>query len=146
MAPADLGEIVSGVVRALGPQAAHARVRLVNEVPAGLRARVDARRLAQAIGNIILNGVQAMSNGGALTIQGEHRDSRMRLIFRDTGRGFSVDALAHYADLFFSTKEGGMGIGLNVTHEIARAHDGTLLVANAPEGGAIVTLQIPFRL
>jgi len=146
MAPADFGEIVTGVVRALAPQAAHAGVRIANEVPAGLRARVDARRLAQSVGNIVLNAVQAMSNGGTLTIRGEHSGNRLRLIFRDTGRGFSADALAHYAELFFSTKEGGMGIGLSVTHEIVRAHDGTLLVANAPEGGAIVTLQMPFRL
>ncbi len=145
-APADFGEIVAGVLRALAPQAAHAGVRIVNEVPAGLRTRVDARRLAQAVGNIILNGLQAMSSGGTFTIRGERSGSRVRLIFRDTGRGFSPDALAHYADLFFSTKEGGMGIGLSVTSEIVRAHDGVLLVANAPEGGAIVTLQIPFRL
>jgi signal transduction histidine kinase len=145
-APADFGEIVAGVVRALTPQAAHSGVRIIDEVPAGLRARVDARRLSQAVGNIILNGLQAMSNGGTMTIRGERSGSRVRLIFRDTGRGFSPEALAHYADLFFSTKEGGMGIGLNVTSEILKAHDGTLTVANAPEGGAIVTLQIPFRL
>jgi signal transduction histidine kinase len=115
-------------------------------VPAGLRARVDARRLSQAVGNIILNGLQAMSNGGILTIRGKRSDGRLRLIFQDSGRGFSPEALAHYADLFFSTKEGGMGIGLSLTGEVAKAHGGTLSVANAPEGGAVVTLQIPFRL
>ena len=145
-APADFGEIVADVVRALTPQAEHAAVKLVNEMPAGLRSRVDARRLGQAIGNIILNGIQAMSTGGTVTIRGERSGSRIRLIFRDTGRGFTPEGLTHYSDLFFSTKEGGMGIGLSVTNEIVRAHDGSLAVANAPEGGAIVTLQLPFRL
>lgn len=145
-APADFGEIVADVVRALTPQAAHAAVRIVNEVPAGLRSRVDARRLGQAVGNIVLNAIQAMPTGGTITIRGERSGSRIRLIFRDTGRGFSPEALAHYSDLFFSTKEGGMGIGLSVTNEIVRAHDGSLTVANSPEGGAIVTLQLPFRL
>ena len=142
MAAADLGEIVAGVVRSLTPQAEHARVHLVNEVPAGLRARVDASRLAQVIGNVTLNAIQAMPGGGTVTIRGEG-DTRVCLIFHDTGPGFSAPALAHHADLFFSEKEGGMGIGMSVAAEILKAHRGALLVANAPEGGAVVTLELP---
>jgi signal transduction histidine kinase len=141
-APADLGEIVADVVRALAPQAAHARVRIVDEVPTGLRAKVDWRRLAQAIGNVVLNAIQAMPGGGAVTIRGE-RGAGVRLVFRDSGSGFSAEALAHYADLFFSEKEGGMGIGLSVSSEILKAHGGALIVSNASEGGAIVVLQLP---
>lgn len=142
MAPADLGEIVIAVARAIAPQAAHAGVRVINEVPDGLRARVDARRVSQAVGNIMNNAIQAMPGGGTLTIRGR-QDQCVELSFQDTGRGFSAEALAHYADLFFSTKEGGMGIGLSVTSEILKAHGGALVVANAPAGGAIVTLQLP---
>ena len=105
-APADLGEIVASVVRALGPQAAHARVEIVNDLPPGLRAQVDARRLSQAIGNIAMNAIQAMPGGGALTITGWRGDS-VRLVFRDTGAGFSAKALAQHAELFYSEKEGG---------------------------------------
>ncbi len=142
-APADLGEVVASAVRALGPQAAHAHVRLRTEVPAGLVARVDVRRLSQAIGNIALNAIQAMAGGGELTIHGERDRRHVRLIFQDTGRGFSEEALAHYADLFFSTKEGGMGIGLSVTSEILKAHGGSLGVANGVKGGAMVTVELP---
>lgn len=142
IAPADIGDIVAGVVRTLAPQADHARVRLINAVPAGLRARVDASRLAQAIGNVTLNAIQAMPGGGEVTIRGEENGA-VRLVFQDTGPGFSVPALAHHADLFFSEKEGGMGIGMSVTAEILKAHHGSLHVANAPEGGAVVTLELP---
>jgi signal transduction histidine kinase len=141
-APADLGEIVAAVLRSLAAQAAHAGVRIINEVPAGLRARVDARRLSQAVGNITLNAIQAMPGGGTITVRGD-RHPGVRLIFSDSGRGFTPQALAHHADLFFSEKEGGMGIGLSVSTEILKAHHGALLVSNAPEGGAIVTLQLP---
>jgi signal transduction histidine kinase len=141
-APADLGEILAGVVRSLSPQASHAAVRLVNEVPAGLRARVDARRLGQAIGNILLNAIQATPGGGAVTMRGEC-DRAVRLHFRDTGRGFTPSALAHHADLFFSEKEGGMGMGLSVSAEILKAHQGALTVVNPPAGGAIVTIELP---
>ena len=60
------------------------------------------------------------------------RPTACELVFHDTGPGFSAEALAHHADLFFSEKEGGMGIGLSVTAEILKAHGGALLVANAP--------------
>ena len=146
--PADLGAIVAGVLRSLAPQAAHAGVRVVNELPEGLRAKVDARRLAQVVGNVTLNAIQALPGGGTVTIRGERskgeRGKKMvNLIFQDTGAGFSPDALTHHADLFFSEKEGGMGIGLSVCAEILKAHHGTLLVANAVDGGATVTLQLP---
>jgi len=141
-APADLAEIVAGVVRALAPQAAHARVRIESDLPPGLRASVDARRLAQAVGNIVINAIQAMPSGGTLTITGWRGDS-VRLIFRDTGAGFSAPALAQHTELFYSEKEGGMGIGLSVTSEILKAHHGALLVGNGPDGGAVVTLQLP---
>ena len=85
--PADLGEIVAGVVRSLTPQAEHARVRIVNDVPAGLRARVDASRLAQAIGNITLNAIQAMPGGGDVTIRGE-RDHACVWFSTIPGRAF----------------------------------------------------------
>jgi signal transduction histidine kinase len=140
--PADLGEIVADALRALAPQARHAGVRIMNEAPAGLRARIDARRISQAIGNIAANAIQAMPGGGTMTVSGCEAGGA-RIIFRDEGAGFSKKALAHYADLFYSEKEGGMGIGLSVSAEILRAHGGALEVANAPEGGAIVTLKFP---
>ena len=140
--PADLAEIVGAVVRALGPQAAHARVEIVSELPPGLRASVDARRISQAVGNIAMNAIQAMPGGGTLTISGWRGDS-VRLVFRDTGAGFSPVALAQHAELFFSEKEGGMGIGLSVTAEILKAHHGALVVGNGPDGGAVVTVQLP---
>jgi signal transduction histidine kinase len=141
-APVDLADIVTGTVRSLTPQADHAGVRIANEVATGLRVRADARRLQQAVGNLVLNAIQAMPSGGEVRIRGE-RGSSVRLIFQDTGRGFSDQALIHHADLFFSEKEGGMGIGLSVTAEILKAHDGALQVANAAEGGAIVILELP---
>jgi signal transduction histidine kinase len=142
MATAELGDLVAGVVRTLTPQAEHARVRLVNEVPAGLRARVDASRLAQAVGNIVMNAIQAMPGGGAVHIRGENNGA-VRLVFQDSGPGFSPAALTHHADLFFSEKEGGMGIGLSVSSEILKAHHGKLQVTNAGTGGAVVTFELP---
>ncbi len=141
-APADLAALIGEVVRTLTPQAAHARVELIDRTAPGLCAKVDARRLTQAIGNVVLNAIHAMPGGGSVIIEGSSAEV-VRLSFRDAGHGFSQSALIHHAELFFSEKEGGMGIGLSVTSEILRAHGGALHVANAPEGGAIVTFILP---
>lgn len=143
VSPVDAGELVAGVVKSMQPQAAHARVSITTGIASGLRVNVDTRRVRQAVGNIILNAIQAMPNGGTLSITGREEAGRTHLDFQDTGGGFSGKALLHYADLFYSEKEGGMGIGLNVTSEIMKAHGGAIEVANIPGQGAIVTLLFP---
>jgi signal transduction histidine kinase len=168
--PCDPAELIADALRTHAPAAAHAGVKLVNETQPGIRIAADARRLGQAIGNVIVNAIQAMSaEGGTLTIQSSRSNaadsptpkaedaagarhegsappdtqrSTLNLHFTDTGPGFSAAALARHAELFFSEKEGGMGIGLSVTAEILRAHGGDLRVENSVHG-ATVTFLLP---
>jgi signal transduction histidine kinase len=84
-----------------------------------------------------------MPNGGQLTVAADRHGGNVRVTFTDTGLGFSPGALARHAELFYSEKEGGMGIGLSVTAEILKAHRGVLSVGNQPESGARVTFLIP---
>lgn len=67
----------------------------------------------------------------------------VRVLFHDGGPGFSPAALAGATGLFFSEKEGGMGVGLNVALEILSAHGGGLTVKNHPQGGALVEMRLP---
>jgi len=139
---ASLAALVADVVKTLLPHAAHAHVHITTAIPENLTASVDSRRIRQAIGNLIVNAIQAMPTGGKLEITGRTEGLYARLDFQDAGPGFSEAALRHYADLFYSEKEGGMGIGLTVTTEIIKAHHGTLEVKNEPTG-ARVTLIFP---
>ena len=137
--PVDLHDVVATVATALAAQAEHARVTIATNVPVGSLVRADRRRLEQALRNIAWNAIQAMPGGGKLTF--EYRDGRLGVL--DTGRGFSPTALARGTELFFSEREGGMGIGLSVAHEIIRAHGGALTLENSPTGGASVWLKLP---
>ncbi len=141
--PADVGELLDAVTRSIRPLADHARVRIERDIPPGLRVAADARRLNQALGNVALNAIQAMPGGGTLRVAAHNGGGAVVVIFRDSGGGFSENALAHYAELFYSEKEGGMGIGLNVASEIVKAHEGALRVENSPDGGAVVTIELP---
>jgi signal transduction histidine kinase len=141
----DLGRLVPEVLVAHRAAAAHARVEMRASVPASTVAVVDARRISQVIRNVVLNSFQAMPDGGVLFIAADLPPCRssVRLTFQDTGPGFSAVALQHHHELFYSEREGGMGIGLTVCSEILRAHGGALEVANATDGGALVTLVLP---
>ncbi len=142
--PANLGELIGGVARSVQALAGHARVEIASRIPAGLRVAADSRRLGQAFGNVMINAIQAMPGGGAFLVSAHNGGGAVTVTFQDSGGGFSEGALAHYADLFYSEKEGGMGIGLSVTSEIVKAHSGALLAENRPGGaGAVVAIELP---
>ena len=140
VAPCDLAALVAESIRTTSPAAAHAKVRIHADV-ANVSILADRRRLGQAIVNVLMNAIHAMASGGELHIQSAGNE----LTFRDTGPGFSAAALARATELFFSEKEGGMGIGLSVTAEILKAHTGQLHITNS-ERGALVTFILPTHL
>jgi len=136
----DLLREVLAVYRA---QAEHSAVRTELDAEETLAARADRRRLAQVFSNIIINAVQAMPRGGLLRIEARREASGIRIVFADHGSGFSAEALRRVPEMFYSGKEGGMGIGLSVAAEIIKAHGGKLQISNRPEGGASITLTLP---
>ena len=139
----DLAATLAETRRALQPLADHARVAFDVTVAPGLLVRADRRRLLQAFGNLATNAIQAMPSGGRLRVIAERNGSVARVTFVDGGRGFSATALARCPELFYSEREGGMGIGLSVVAEITRALGGRLSLANPPTGGARVCIELP---
>jgi signal transduction histidine kinase len=138
MSKVCLGDLSTKVVRAHALTAQHADVRIELEIGRGFEVRGDTRRLEQAISNAVINAIQAMADGGELWIGANRSGDRVQLAFKDTGPGFSREALVRHHELFYSEKEGGMGIGLSVTSEILRAHGGELRVGNGESGAAVI--------
>ena len=124
---------LGGVLDSVSGLAEHAGVEIVREFGGELMWEIDADRMAQLFRNLAMNAIHAMPGGGRLRVCVADGG----VAFCDAGGGFSAEALDRWGELFFSTKEGGMGIGLSVAAEIVRAHGGELRVANA-EGGAVV--------
>jgi signal transduction histidine kinase len=133
-----LADLLDETTRALGPAAAHARVRIEVTASAQRRVHADIHRLGQVFHNIVVNAIQAMPKGGTLAIAISEKD----VSFADTGLGFSPTALRRGAEMFYSEKQGGMGIGLSVARNIVRAHGGRFTFDNRPSGGAIVRIEI----
>lgn len=137
-------ELVDRVIGECRPMIQHGGVAVHVEVPDGLAVQGDARRLAQVLQNLVVNAVQAMGGMGRLAIRAAAADGgRVRIEVTDSGPGFSVAALERARELFYSEREGGMGVGLSVCDEIVTAHDGTLALRNGAQGGGAVTLELP---
>jgi signal transduction histidine kinase len=140
----DLAAQLRALVTAQRPRAEHAAVRIDLQVPPALPVRGDGKRLQHVFRNLIDNAIQAMPSGGVLSIAATPLAAgRVQVTFADRGRGFSPKALQHFTEFFFSEKEGGMGIGLSVAAEILKAHGGSLSAQNRPDGGALVTVELP---
>jgi signal transduction histidine kinase len=105
--------------------------------------RADSHQFTQVLANLIVNGFQAMPDGGTLRIEASARDDAMVLSISDDGDGVDAAALERVFDPFFTTKASGTGLGLAIVSRIIEAHGGDVSLRNGPSGGAVVTVRLP---
>lgn len=112
---------------------------------------LDPSMLQDSLLNLILNardGCRLNDKGPAtITIKGEIvHDTWLQIKVQDSGVGFSEEALAHALDPFFTTKgRDGSGLGLPMVYDMTKRVGGEVRIANAEEGGAVITLRLPLR-
>ncbi len=99
--------------------------------------------LRRAILNLALNAVDAMRDGGELSVTAHSGAAGLEIELADTGPGLSEQARRRAFEPFFTTKSNGTGLGLAIVERIAEAHGGQITAVNRPEGGAAFTLRIP---
>ena len=102
--------------------------------------RLDENSLRQLILNIVRNGIEAMPQGGKLTISTSSFASTVLLTFRDQGSGIPTELIDKLGTPFFTTKDNGVGLGLAVCYRIVERHNATMMIENLPEGGAKFTI------
>lgn len=103
----------------------------------------DGSQLSQVIVNIVLNAVDAMPNGGTLTIRSRLKDDRVVIDFEDTGAGIAKEDLGRIFDPFYTTKEKGTGLGLAVSYSIIKKLNGSLTVESVPDKGSRFVITLP---
>lgn len=121
-------------------------IEIIRQYAEGLPEIVaDPSQLHQVLINLVVNAVQAMPQGGALTIKTERRDGHVALVVEDTGIGMSADVLRKIFVPFFTTKDlhEGTGLGLSVVHGIVSSHDGTIKVESRPGAGSRFEVELP---
>lgn len=105
----------------------------------------DPDHLRQVILNIAKNGIEAMAEGGTLTIATGQQAGRVFVQVCDTGKGISPEIREKIFQPFFSSKPKGTGLGLAISQKIVEAHQGEIAIESEPQKGTRVTIFLPAR-
>jgi len=110
------------------------------------KIEVDVEKMKRVFVNIIKNAIDAMPEGGKLTIKSKESDGNLEIAFTDTGVGMSKETLEKLWTPLFTTKAKGMGLGLAICKRIVEAHGGKIFVESTVGKGSTFTVTIPIKL
>ena len=137
--------IFDDILQLLKPQIEKQRISVEREFQPLPMILIDREQMKQAMLNLLLNAIQAMPEGGQLTLSGQNSvDGQwVCLSIQDSGMGIETEVLNKLFDPFVSTKEGGIGLGLSITHRIVDQHHGKIEVESTPGEGTLFTVWLP---
>jgi signal transduction histidine kinase len=145
----DLRQVVGAVIELTAAEMQENGVQVVVDAPKEpMMVRVDAELMRQALLNLLLNGMQAMPDGGGMVVR-VHREHHFAVVeVVDEGEGIPPELLPRIFELYFTTKPKGSGIGLAMTYRILQLHGGAMEVRsnadpNSVERGTTFTFRLP---
>ncbi len=139
-----LRDVIDQAMAFLGGEFQRNGIEVQISLPDDASVLGDRDLLYRAFYNILANAQQAINGPGSISIEGlAERAGRTLLTFRDSGPGFSDEAIQKAMDPFFTTKDSGTGLGLPIVQAIIESHGGTMKLSNAPEGGAVISIEFP---
>ncbi|GGG91577.1 two-component system sensor histidine kinase NtrB [Silvibacterium dinghuense] len=140
----DLRQIVASVQMLATAELETRNIVLDSYLPAHpVIVKIDSDLFKQALLNVVINGAQAMNQGGTLTVRLQEDGRTARLRVQDQGDGIPEDIRPHIFDLYFTTKREGSGIGLSMTYRILQLHNGHIDVESLPGTGTTFIFSIP---
>jgi PAS domain S-box-containing protein len=140
----DLRSLAAEVVALAAPEALTHQVEIVQDFgPHPIPIRVDTDLMMQAILNVVINGVQAMPEGGTLTLRAVASSNAAVLEVQDTGAGIPPEIRDKIFNLYFTTRKSGSGIGLALTYRAMQLHNGALELDTDCTEGAIFRFIFP---
>ncbi len=140
----NLTEILDHVLHLMAKQLSERSVMVDFEIPDNLPAiQAVSSQIQQVFINLILNASDAMPAGGQLRISAHTVRGGVEILFQDSGQGIPTEKQANIFEPFFSTKDGGTGLGLTVSYNIITAHGGTLELLGDCGPGACFRVFLP---
>ncbi|HXN24089.1 MAG TPA: ATP-binding protein [Candidatus Dormibacteraeota bacterium] len=139
-----LADLLQEVLGVAGPQLERAKIQVATLLPCDVPpVNVDRPLIKQAIQNLVLNAVEAMPEGGKLSIVLSRRGDMAELSVGDTGRGISPEHRIRVFQLFFTTRPGGSGIGLADTFRFVQLHNGSIDFSSEVGRGTTFRIELP---
>jgi signal transduction histidine kinase len=139
----DMERLIEDVIELVSAKARQENVHIRKQYGAAPKLHVDPEFIKTCIYNIIINSLEAMHNGGVLSITTKEADSKFCLAVEDTGVGVPQDKMAKIFEPFFTTRPKGLGLGLSFTHRIIKEHGGKVTFESTEGKGSIMTIFLP---
>jgi len=140
----DIRFLLTSSIRLVQQEADNAGVRIQTLIDEAIAPCVlDPDRLTQALINLYINGIQAMPNGGELSIAARATENNLVISVSDTGIGMPDEQLGKIFDPYYTSKNTGTGLGLAIVSKVVEAHDGTIEVHSAEQKGTRFTITLP---
>jgi signal transduction histidine kinase len=140
----NLAELLNYVLALMEKQLSEREVKVKVQLPSSIVPVMAVNnQIQQVFINLILNSFDAMPDGGDLTITGRPVSGGVEILFQDSGPGVPAGQQKNIFEPFFSTKEGGTGLGLTVSYNIVTAHGGALELLTDHGHGACFRLFLP---
>jgi PAS domain S-box-containing protein len=140
----NIKELIEGCLsNVFQTKVSDARIATVSRLD-DVEVLIDEGLMRQAFNNLFQNAVEAMPDGGTLTVEA-HGGRNLNVIVTDTGTGVPPDTVKKIFLPFFTTKDKGVGLGLALVHKIVLSHGGRIEVESAPGKGTTFTVVIPAR-
>lgn len=143
--PTNIANVFTEVISLMQANIRHRKIELVEKIDENMpKIMLDKNRMKQVLMNIILNSMQAMPDGGKITIQCYYNQSEKRAYIEisDTGIGMSQNILNHVYEPFFSTKSNGTGMGLANVKKIIDLHNGDIKIESVEGKGTKVIISL----
>ncbi len=146
--PFRIDEAVGDAAIFLRAEAQRRRIALTFQQPlAGTTIFGDRIGIAQTLMNLVLNAMDAVADAPedrrSIVVSADAVANGVLITVRDRGRGIDPEQLPRLFDSFFTTKRGGMGMGLSIVRSIVQAHNGKVWAENSHDGGAAFHVQLP---
>ncbi len=140
----DLNTVVSDMAQLLEPQSTansiSVKLELTSPAPVGM---LDEASIHAALMNLMLNAIQAMQGGGALTVKTVVRDDALLITITDTGKGMSDEQVRNVFEPFYTTKAQGLGLGMPYAKKIIEQHQGAIRVESREGHGTRIEIELP---
>ena len=142
--PLHLIDVIKDTVTLLSNQCLAQSVEVTTTFEGnGVLVQADASQVKQVVLNVLLNSLEAMSNGGRLEVATKLAGKYQVLRISDTGCGITPEHQRQIWDPFFTTKERGMGLGLSIVKGVIERHGGQIAIFSTPGKGTAVELLLP---
>lgn len=141
----SIQEVIKHTLKMIEGQAKAKGITIRTDLPQHMgNVFIDSDKIKQVLLNLYLNAVEAMEEGGTLTVAVlPHEDRMVRIDICDTGKGIDEEDLAHVFDPYFTTRSSGTGLGLAIVYKIMDAHNGEIRIASELGKGTTVSIFLP---